>query len=57
MYQNMPEDCVLTEDCLDINTGPFTVEESQATLTRLKTGKAPGVDGIEVEYVKSQSRT
>ena len=49
MHQITPEECVLTEDedYLDIDTGPFTVEEVQAAIANLKTSKAPRVDYIE----------
>ena len=42
--QIIPEDCVLAEDedCLDIDTGPFTLEEVRAAIKHLKNGKTPG---------------
>ena len=49
MHQITPEECMLTEDedCLYIDTGPFTVEEVQAAIANLKTSKAPRVYYIE----------
>ena len=37
---------------MDIDTGPFTVEEVQAAITHLKNGKIPGIDGIDAEMLK-----
>ena len=43
-HQIIPEDCVLAEDedCLDIDTGPFTLEEVRAAIKHLKNVKPPG---------------
>ena len=37
-HQIIPEDCALAEDedCLDIDTGPFTLEEVRAVIKHLK---------------------
>ena len=53
-HQIIPEDCVLAEDedCLDIDTGPFTLEEVQAAIKHLKNGKTPGIDGIDAEMLQ-----
>lgn len=54
MYQFTPEGCVLTEDedCLDIDSGLFTVEDFQAAkLNTFKIGKASGVDGIDANML------
>ena len=53
-HQIIPEDCVLAEDddCLDIDTGPFTMEEIQTAIIHLKNGKPLGVDGIDAEMLK-----
>ena len=40
------------EDCLDIDTGPFTLEEVQAAIKHLKNGKRPGIDGIDAEMLQ-----
>ena len=56
MHQIIPEDCVLAEDedCLDIDTGPFTLEEVRAVIKHLKNGKTPGVDDIDAEMLKAE---
>ena len=55
-HQIIPEDCVLAEDedCLDIDTGPFTLEEVRAAIKHLKNGKTPGVDDIDAEMLKAE---
>ena len=55
-HQIIPEDCVLAEDedCLDIDTEPFTLEEVRAAIKHLKNGKTPGVDGIDAEMLKAE---
>ena len=54
----MSEDCLLVEgeECLDIDTGPSTVEEVRAAINHLKNGKSPGADVIDAdlwEYSKN----
>ena len=37
---------------MDIDTGPFTLEEVQAAIKHLKNGKTPGIDGIDAEMLQ-----
>ena len=36
-----PTHQIMPEDCLDIDTGPFTLEEVRAAIKHLKNGKTP----------------
>jgi hypothetical protein len=41
------------EECLDINTGPPSVEEVKRAIKTMKNGKAPGIDQIHAEMLKA----
>ena len=43
-------DCV---DPIEMDTGPFTIQELRQVISRLKNGKAPGVDNINAEMLKA----
>ena len=52
---DLPEECQLG-DCVDpieMDRGPFTVQELRKVISRLKNRKAPGVDNISAEMLKA----
>ena len=46
-----------SEDDLNINTEPSTIDEVRNTIKSLKTGKAPGIDSIQAEMLKADLDT
>ena len=52
---DLPEGCQLgdCEDPIEMDTGPFTIQELRKVISRLKNGKAPGVDNISAEMLKA----
>ena len=52
---DLPEGCQLgdCEDPIEMDTGPFTIQELRQVISRLKNGKAPGVDNISAEMLKA----
>ena len=45
------------EDILDIDTGPFTINEVKEAIEKTRSGKAPGDDHINAELLKSDIGT
>ena len=43
-------------DPLNINTEPPTVQEIKLAIKKLKSGKAPGIDGIQAELLKAEEQ-
>lgn len=54
---NFNEDDFNTQDFNPFNDAPFTDEEMQATISKVKNGKAPGNDNISPEIVKKSIDT
>ena len=45
-------DIPVSDEDLEINTDPPSVEEVWKTVSSMKTGKAPGADGVSVDVLK-----
>ena len=52
---DFPEGCQLDdwEEPIEMDTGPFTIQELRRAISRLKNDKTPGVDNISEEMLKA----
>ena len=52
---DLPDGCQLgdCEDPIEMDTGSFTIQEMRQVMSRLKNGKAPGVDNVSAEMLKA----